>query len=116
MMSHTIRDDLGAGDVSMATMEHQIRTALKLLSSYETVDRGEFSIKGIGAKTIDALLADSLIVESRSLSGRRLFTITEQGKTEAKRPPPPAPPKGKPLKMIEPRLKAIDPMDRFRKK
>ena len=100
----------------MATMDHQIRTALKVLTSNQTVDRGEFSMKRIGERTIDALLADGLMSESSSLSGRRLFTVTERGREMAKQPAPPKPPKRKPLRTIKPGLKTFDEMARFRKK
>ena len=67
----------------MATMESQIRTALKLLTTYDNVKLGDLSLKRIGAMTIETLLAEGLAYESRSASGARIFAITEKGKAMA---------------------------------
>ncbi len=64
-------------------MESQIRSAMKLLSTQDSVKLGDLSLKRIGAMTIETLLAEGLAYESRSASGARLFTITEKGKAIA---------------------------------
>lgn len=93
----------------MATMDFQIRTALKLMDQYDTVDRGELSLKGVGEKTISVLLESGWATLSHSMSGIKRYSITPSGREKAKEPPPPKPPKRKPLKMIEPRLKTLSP-------
>jgi hypothetical protein len=100
----------------MATIEFQIRAALKLLTRYETVDMADFSKDGIGAKTIAVLMEGGFASQSSSLTGRPLYSITEKGKQQAERPAPPPPTKRKPLKTLQPRLKALDPMDRFKRR
>ena len=100
----------------MATMEHQVRAALDLLARYESVDRAEFSIKRIGDRTIATLLDHGLASEMTSLGGRVRYVITEEGRVRSAEPAPPKPPKRKPLTSLPPRLKTLDPMDRFKKK
>jgi hypothetical protein len=100
----------------MATLDFQISTALKLLSGYETVDRGDLSMKRIGDKTIQTLIENGWAEESRSFSGRALYAITEAGRKKLREPVLPKPQKGAPLKTLPPRLATINPMDRFRKK
>jgi DNA-binding PadR family transcriptional regulator len=100
----------------MATIEFQIKTSLQLLNSYETVDRGELSMKRVGEKTIQTLLDNGWAEESQSLSGKTLYSITELGREKLREPAPPKPPKRKPLTSLPPRIKTLDPMDRFRKK
>ena len=73
----------------MATMDFQIRKTLKLMALYDTVDRGELSLKSVGDKTISTLLENGWATLSHSTSGIARYSITDSGRKKAAEPSPP---------------------------
>lgn len=93
----------------MATEDYQIRKALALMAGGSAVNRGDLSKARIGDRTIAQLLENEWAEVSNSMTGSPLYKITPKGKEKAQEPTPPKPPKRKPLKTLEPRLKTLQP-------
>ena len=93
----------------MATLDHQIRKALAVLNRQETTDRADFSIAGIGMKTIDHLIDSGWATTSPSLANRPLFSITDAGRERLLLPELPKPTPRRRLTTLEPRLKPFEP-------
>ena len=93
----------------MATMDHQVRSALKLLGRYDQVSRADFSLQHVGIQTIDLLVESGWAEQFASPTGKPLYRITHAGRAKAVEPLPEKPPKRGQLKELPPRIKPLPP-------
>ncbi len=86
------------------------RNALDMLNRAEWINRGEFSGKRIGEKTIEALVSLGLAEEIPSNSRIARYKITEEGRDEALRKPAEALKQSAGLTMVQPLVSAVPPL------